>query len=460
VASATTAFGNIFKVEELRKRLAFSLGMMAIYRIGIFITTPGVNSAAMRDNIKVQGGLLGLFNLFSGGALERLSIFALGVMPYVSASIIFQLLTVVVPAIEKLSKEGEAGRRKITQYTRYASVILSIVQGLGIAFFLESQGRSADSVQQGFKIVVADAGSWSFRFITVLSLAAGTAFVMWLGEQITERGIGNGISLIIFSGIVARVPDAIYQSYTFFRGDGGDTKEILALGIVVAMLIITGFIVWMEQGQRRIPIQYAKRVVGRKIYGGTSTHLPLKVNSAGVIPPIFASSMLLIPQTLAGYVPFLKPLADSLTRGDWVYNTMYLALIIFFAYFYTAVQFNPVEVADNMKKHGGYIPGIRPGKQTADYIDRVLSRITFGGALYIAGVCIMPTIMIQQFNVPFYFGGTALLICIGVALDTVRQIEGHLLTRNYEGFTATKGPRIKAREEMGTSVETAPATTP
>jgi preprotein translocase subunit SecY len=229
---------------------------------------------------------------------------------------------------------------------------------------------------------------------------------------------------------------------------------------VVAMLIITGFIVWMEQGQRRIPIQYAKRVVGRKIYGGTSTHLPLKVNSAGVIPPIFASSMLLIPQTLAGYVPFLKPLADSLTRGDWVYNTMYLALIIFFAYFYTAVQFNPVEVADNMKKHGGYIPGIRPGKQTADYIDRVLSRITFGGALYIAGVCIMPTIMIQQFNVPFYFGGTALLICIGVALDTVRQIEGHLLTRNYEGFTATKGPRIKAREEMGTSVETAPATTP
>jgi preprotein translocase subunit SecY len=445
VSAATTAFGNIFKISDLRRRLGFSLAMLAVYRIGIFITTPGVNAAAMKANLKSQGGLLGLFNLFSGGALERLSIFALGIMPYVSAQIIFQLLQVVVPALEKLSKEGELGRRKLTQYTRYSTIVLSIVQGLGISFFLESQGRSAESVQQGAQVVTASPHDWGFRAMTVISLAAGTAFIMWLGEQITERGIGNGISLVIFAGIVARIPDALFQSYTYFSNGGGDSREIMAIVLIAAMVGIIGFIVWMEQGQRRIPVQYAKRVVGRKTYGGQSTHLPLKVNSSGVIPPIFASSLLLFPATLAGWFPFLRSVSEPLQRGGWLYNSLYVALIFFFCYFYTAVVFNPVEVADNMKKHGGYVPGVRPGKQTADYIDRVLSRITFGGAFYIAAVCVLPTILIEQYGVPFYFGGTGLLIVIGVALDTVRQIEGHLITRNYQGFTGTKGPRIRSR---------------
>jgi preprotein translocase subunit SecY len=449
VAGATTAFGNIFKIADLRKRLGFTLLMLGVYRIGIFITTPGVNAEAMKGNLKSQGGLLGLFNLFSGGALERLSIFALGIMPYVSAQIIFQLLQVVVPQFEKLSKEGELGRRKLTQYTRYGTILLSVVQGMGIAFFLESQGRSADSMQQGQQAVTASPHDWGFRLMTVVSLTAGTAFIMWLGEQITERGIGNGISLIIFAGIVARFPDALFQSISFFTGgNGGESKEIQAIILVAVMVAIIAFIVWMEAAQRRIPVQYAKRVVGRKIYGGQSTHLPLKVNSSGVIPPIFASSLLLFPATLAGYFPFLRPVSEALQRGDWLYNSLYILLIVFFCYFYTAVTFNPVEVADNMKKHGGYVPGIRPGKQTADFIDRVLSRITFGGALYIAAVCVLPTILIQQFQVPFYFGGTALLIVVGVALDTVRQIEGHLITRNYEGFTGSKGPRIRARQQM------------
>ncbi len=446
MAAATTAFGNIFRVGDLRKRLGFTLGMLAVYRVGIFITTPGVNAAAMKANLRGSGGLLGLFNLFSGGALERLSIFALGIMPYVSAQIIFQLLQVVVPALEKLSKEGELGRRKLTQYTRYATIGLSIVQGLGIAFFLESQGRSAEGAQAGAQVVTASAGDWGFRLMTVLSLAAGTAFIMWLGEQITEKGIGNGISLMIFAGIVARIPDAIFQAITYFTGGGGDqSKEVEAVVIIGAMLLVIGFIVWVEQGQRRIPVQYAKRVVGRKIYGGQSTHLPLKVNSSGVISPIFASSLLLFPATLAGWFPFLKYVADPLQRGGWLYNSLYVVLIIFFTYFYTAVTFNPVEVADNMKKHGGYVPGIRPGKQTADYIDRVLSRITFGGSIYVAAVCVLPTVLIDQYHVPFYFGGTGLMIVVGVALDTVRQIEGHLITRNYAGFTGTKGPRIRAR---------------
>ena len=453
MAAATTAFGNIFKVADLRKRLGFTLLMLAVYRIGIFVTTPGVNADAMKGNIHSSGGMLGLFNLFSGGALERLSIFALGIMPYVSAQIIFQLLQVVVPALEKLSKEGELGRRKLTQYTRYSTIALSIVQGMGIAFYLESLGRSADSAQQGMHVVTASPHDWGFRLMTVVSLTAGTAFIMWMGEQITERGVGEGISLIIFAGIVARVPDAIFQSFSFFTGtNAGDSKEIEAIVLVAVLLVVTTFIVWMEQGQRRIPVQYAKRVVGRKIYGGQSTHLPLKVNSSGVISPIFASSLLLFPGMVAKLIPFMQPVADALARGDWKYNALYVVLIIFFTYFYTAVTFNPVEVADNMKKHGGYVPGIRPGKQTADYIDRVLSRITFGGALYVAAVCVMPTILIQQFQVPFYFGGTALLIVVGVALDTVSKIEGHLITRNYEGFTGTKGPRIRARQQMASGV--------
>jgi preprotein translocase subunit SecY len=431
----TSSFANMFRIPELRKRLGFTIFMLAVYRLGIFVTTPGVDRIAMRKIVQSSGGLLGLFNLFSGGALEQLSIFALGIMPYISASIILQLLTVVVPALEKMSKEGEIGRRKITQYTRYGSVVLSAIQGFSIAAYLESQ-----------KGVVSEPG-WGFRLITIISLAAGTAFIMWLGEQITERGIGNGISLIIFAGIVARVPDAAYQTVSFYQAHKLDEFKILIIAAV--MFAVIAVIIFFERGQRRIPVQYAKRMVGRKLYGGQSTHLPLKVNTSGVIPPIFASSLLVFPATLAGWFPWLQRLSDEIRPGTWVYNALYVVLIVFFCYFYTAVTFNPVDVADNLKKYGGYIPGIRPGKKTAEYIDRVLSRITFGGAMYLAAVCVLPTILINEFDVPFYFGGTALLIVVGVALDTVQQIEGHLITRHYEGFTGPRGPRIRGRR-MGT----------
>jgi preprotein translocase subunit SecY len=428
---------NIFRIPELRKRLLFSLGMLAVYRLGIFVTTPGVDRIAMRRVVS-QGSLLGLLNFFSGGALEQLSIFALGIMPYVSASIILQLLTVVVPALEKLQKEGELGRRKITQYTRYGTVVLSAIQGYGISTYLETLRDST-----GLS-VVAEPG-WGFRLITMVSLAAGTAFIMWMGEQITERGIGNGISLVIFAGIVARVPAAAYQTFMAYRAPGSQVTELGLLILGIVMMVVIGVIVFVERGQRRIPVQYAKRVVGRKAYGGQSTHLPLKVNTSGVIPPIFASSLLLFPATLAGWFPFLGALQTALSPGTWIYNVIYVALIVFFAYFYTAVTFNPVDVADNLKKNGGYIPGIRPGKSTANYIDHVLSRITFGGAMYLAAICVLPTIITNEFGVTFYFGGTSLLIVVGVALDTVQQIEGHLITRHYEGFTGPRGPRIRGR---------------
>ena len=434
----TSGIANMFRIPELRKRLLFTLGILAVYRLGIFVTTPGVDRVAMRRVVASSGGLLGLFNLFSGGALEQLSIFALGIMPYISASIILQLLTVVIPALEKMQKEGEVGRRKITQYTRYGTIVLSIIQGIGISTYLESLRDNTGLM------VVANPG-WGFRLMTVISLAAGTAFIMWMGEQITERGVGNGISLIIFAGIVARIPDAIYQTYATYRTPGAGLDEFKVIALLALMIATVGIIVFFERGQRRIPVQYAKRVVGRKLYGGQSTHLPLKVNTAGVIPPIFASSVLLFPATLASWFPFLSRLSDEIRPGTWVYNTLYVAMIVFFAYFYTAVTFNPVDVADNLKKYGGYIPGIRPGKTTADYIDHVLSRITFGGAIYIAAVCVLPTLLINQFGVPFYFGGTALLIVVGVALDTVQQIEGHLITRHYEGFTGPRGPRIRGR---------------
>jgi preprotein translocase subunit SecY len=428
---------NIFRIPELRKRLLFSLGMLAVYRLGIFVTTPGVDRIAMRRVVS-QGSLLGLLNFFSGGALEQLSIFALGIMPYVSASIILQLLTVVVPALEKLNKEGELGRRKITQYTRYGTVVLSAIQGYGISTYLETLRDST-----GLS-VVAEPG-WGFRLLTMVSLAAGTAFIMWMGEQITERGIGNGISLVIFAGIVARVPAAAYQTFMAYRAPGSQVTELGLLILGIVMMVVIGVIVFVERGQRRIPIQYAKRVVGRKAYGGQSTHLPLKVNTSGVIPPIFASSLLLFPATLAGWFPFLGALQTALAPGTWIYNVIYVGLIIFFAYFYTAVTFNPVDVADNLKKNGGYIPGIRPGKSTATYIDHVLSRITFGGAMYLSAICVLPTIITNEFGVTFYFGGTSLLIVVGVALDTVQQIEGHLITRHYEGFTGPRGPRIRGR---------------
>ena len=433
---AASALVNIFRIQELRKRLFFSLGMLAVYRLGIYVTTPGVDREAMQ-NVVSSGSLLGLLNFFSGGAFEQLSIFALGIMPYVSASIILQLLAVVVPALEKMQKEGELGRRKITQYTRYVTVVLSALQGYGIATYLESL-RDPSGIS-----VVADPG-WGFRLMTMISLAAGTSFIMWMGEQITERGIGNGISLIIFAGIVARAPRAAFNTYQGFS-TGAAVSELGMLLLVVIMVSVIAAVVFVERGQRRIPIQYAKRMVGRKLYGGQSTHLPLKVNTSGVIPPIFASSLLLFPATLGGWFPSLQGVAQAIQQDPWVYDTLYVVLIIFFAYFYTAVTFNPVDVADNLKKYGGYIPGIRPGTTTADYIDFVLSRITFGGAIYLAVICVLPTVLTNEFNIQFYFGGTSLLIVVGVALDTVQQIEGHLITRHYEGFTGPRGPRIRGR---------------
>jgi len=424
-----SGFANIPKIPELRRRLLFTLGLLAVYRIGVFVTTPGVNREVMKKIVAQSSGtFLGLFNMFSGGALEQLSIFALGIMPYISASIILQLLTVVVPTLERLSKEGEQGRRKINQYTRYGCVILSMVQSFFIATWLESQSYA------GVGQVVTDPG-FGFRFLTMATLTTGTAFIMWLGEQITERGIGNGISLIIFSGIVAA------------KEGTGDLGAIDLAVVALVVVIVVAVIIFFERGQRRIPVQYAKRVVGRKMYGGQSTHLPLKVNTSGVIPPIFASSILLFPAQIANFIqtPWMQSFADALRFTDWRYNVLYVALIIFFCYFYTAVTFNPVDVADNMKKYGGFIPGIRPGKKTAEYIDKVLTRITFGGAIYISAVCVLPQLLQSHLKVPFYFGGTGLLIVVGVALDTVQQIESHLITRHYEGFTGPKGPRIRGR---------------
>ncbi len=432
-----SGFDSIAKIPELRRRLTFTLLLLAVYRIGVAVPTPGINGQALADFFaQAQGTLFGMFNLFSGGALEQLSVFALGIMPYISASIIFQLLTVVIPYLERLSKEGEMGRKKITQYTRYATVILSVIQGFGISFGLEKmQGPVGEAI-------VINPG-WQFRLMTVITLTSGTAFIMWLGEQITERGIGNGISLIIYAGIVARIPSAIGNSYELLRT--GELGPFLVLLVTAIMVSVVGAIIFMERGQRKIPIQYAKRVVGRKIYGGQSTHLPLKVNTSGVIPPIFASSLLMFPLTIANFMenPITNAVNNYMAPGALLYNLFYVGLIIFFCYFYTAVVFNPVDVADNLRKFGGYIPGIRPGKNTAEHIDRVLSRITLGGALYVAAVCVLPTILMSRFNVPFYFGGTALLIVVGVALDTIAQIESHMLSRHYEGFI--KGGKLKGR---------------
>ncbi len=433
-----SVIGNLSKIPELRKRILFTVVMLGIYRIGVFVTVPGVDRGIVQQLMGSASGFLGLFNMFSGGALAQMSVFALGIMPYISASIIMQLMAVVVPAVERLQKEGELGRRKITQYTRYGSVLLSVVQGMGISFYLES-------LKSGIgEPVVVNAG-WGFRLLTIISLTAGTAFIMWLGEQITERGIGNGISLIICAGIVAAFPDAMFNVINYVK-KGIMTPMVLMVVALIAVAVIY-VIVFFERGQRRIPVQYARRVVGRKMYGGQSTHLPLKVNSAGVIPPIFASSILLFPATIANFiqVPFMQDVKNMFNPSSWVYSTMYVLLIIFFCYFYTAVTFNPIDVADNLKKYGGYIPGIRPGKQTASYIDKVLSRITFGGAIYISAICVLPTIMYSEFNVPFYYGGTSLLIVVGVALDTVAQIETHLITRHYDGITGPKGPRIRGR---------------
>jgi len=432
--SVFSSFQNIFKIPELKNRVIFTLALLTVYRIGSHIPTPGINGEELSKFLAEKGGaLMGFFDMFSGGALAKVTIFALGIMPYISASIIFQLLTVVIPAIGKLAKEGEAGRKKITRYTRYGTVVISAIQSMGIAVGLESMAQGAFIQSPG----------WSFRLMTMITLTSGTAFIMWLGEQITERGIGNGISLIIFAGIVARFPNAVVSTVRLMKA--GELSIFFVIFLVVMMVGIVGVIIFMERGQRKIPVQYAKRLVGRKVYGGQSTHLPLKINTSGVIPPIFASSIIMFPATIAGFIsiPWVQGVAKQLAPGTILYTVLYVGMIFFFAYFYTAIVFNPVDIADNLKKYGGFIPGIRPGQKTSEYIYRVLSRLTFVGAIYLAVVCIIPEILIRRFNVPFYFGGTSLLIVVGVALDTVSQIESHLLTRSYEGFL--KKGRIKGR---------------
>jgi preprotein translocase subunit SecY len=431
-------FSNAGRMPELRKRIVFTAGALAVYRLGCHVPTPGIDGAALAQFFAAaQNNILGLVNLFSGGALERFSIFALGIMPYISASIIFQLLTVVIPYLEKLSKEGELGRRKITQYTRYGTVVLSLVQSFFIAAGLETIQAP------GGASVVFDPG-WGFRLMTMVTLTTGTAFIMWLGEQMTERGIGNGISMIIFSGIVAALPNAVLHMLEFVRQR--ELSVFAAIFMVVLAVVVVAAIIFMERGQRRIPVQYAKRVVGRRVYSGQSSHLPLKINTAGVIPPIFASSVLLFPASIAGMFRenwIAQRVSQALAPGSLVYSLVDVALIIFFCYFYTAVTFNPTDVSDNLKKFGGYIPGIRPGQRTAEYIDRILSRITLPGALYVAAVCVLPTVLISQLRVPFYFGGTALLIVVGVALDTIAAMETHMISRSYEGFM--KRGRIRGR---------------
>ncbi len=430
-------FQNIFKIPELKKRILFTLAMLAVYRIGAHIPTPGINGAALAEFFaSTQGTILGFFDMFSGGALSRLTIFALGIMPYISASIILQLLTIVWPHLEKLKKEGEQGQKKITQYTRYGTVLLSIVQSTGISIGLEAM-RSPTGA-----LIVPEPGL-SFRLMTILTLTAGTSFIMWLGEQISERGIGNGISLIIFAGIVAGTPAAIINSFRLLGT--GELQPFAMILLLLFMVFVVGVIVFFESGQRKIPIQYAKRIVGRKMYGGQSTHLPLKINTSGVIPPIFASSIIMFPATIAQFIdhPWMTTISANLTPATLIYSLVFIGAVFFFCYFYTAIIFNPVDVADNMKKHGGFVPGIRPGGRTSEYIDKILSRITFCGAIYLSLICVLPDYLIRYMNIPFYFGGTSLLIVVGVSMDTMQQIESHLHMRSYEGFM--KKGKLKGR---------------
>jgi preprotein translocase subunit SecY len=452
---------NIFSIPDLRKRVLFTFLLLAVYRLGSFIPIPGVDPVAMAEfTNQAKGTILGFLNLFSGGALGRMTIFALGIMPYISASIILQLLTVVWPYLEKLSKEGEMGRKKITQWTRYGTVVISVIQSLGISFFLEKT-----SAPGGLPLVPHP--GWAFRFLTVLTLTTGCAFVMWLGEQITERGVGNGISLIIFAGIVVGLPRAILNTFEDLRT--GAMSIITAVIFIVFAVIVVGAIVLMERAQRRIPVQYAKRVVGRRMYGGQSTYLPLRLNTGGVIPVIFAASILSFPQSIGQMVdnPIIRQITQALAWGQPLYNLVYFTAIIFFCYFYTSIIFNPQDTAENMRKYGGFIPGIRPGQRTGDFIDMVLTRITLVGAIYLAMVAILPEILITGFkvatipviggpldaflprwfteglNVKFYFGGTSLLIVVGVAMDTVQQIEAQMVMRHYDGFV--KGRRMRGR---------------
>jgi preprotein translocase subunit SecY len=454
---------NIFAVSDLRKRVLFTLGLLAVYRVGGHIPTPGVNSEALALIAEqAKGTMFGLYDMFSGQNLSQMTIFALGIMPYISASIILQLLTVVWPYLERLSKEGELGRRKITQYTRYGTILLAVVQAFGIALYLEHQTNIAGGLP-----LVYNPG-WFFRFMTVLTLTSGTGFIMWLGEQITERGIGNGMSLIIFAGIVVNFPHAVLATIDQMRV--GTIGLFSVLLLIVLMVAVVAAIIFVERGHRRVTVQYAKRVVGRRMYGGSSTHIPLKVNTGGVIPVIFASSILAFPITMRGmFAPgsFVQRAIDQVDYGMPLHNLLYLVGIIFFCYFYTAIIFNPDDVAENMRKYGGFIPGIRPGKRTAEYIDTILTRITLVGAIYLALVALLPQFLISGFKVApipfigetldryiptfitqgigvqFYFGGTSLLIIVGVAMDTVQQVESQLIMRHYDGFM--KKTRIRGR---------------
>ncbi len=430
-SGAAPALGGLGRSSELRQRLLFVLGAVLVFRIGSFIPVPGIDPVALEQLFDQQRGtILDMFNMFSGGALSRFSIFAIGIMPYISASIIMQLLTVVHPKLEQLKKEGEAGRRKITQYTRYGTVVLATFQSLGVAIALESQAAGGASV-------VISAGL-AFRLTTVVTLVTGTIFLMWLGEQVSERGVGNGISIIIFAGIVAGLPSAIGGTLELART--GELHILLVLFILALALGVTAFVVFVERGQRRITVNYAKRQVGRRMYAGQSSHLPLKLNMAGVIPPIFASSIILFPATIGGWfgssegLTWLSDLAQTLSPGQPLYVLMYAAAIIFFCFFYTALVFNPRDTADNLKKSGAFIPGVRPGEQTAKYIDQVMTRLTAAGAIYITGVCLLPEFMIVQWNVPFYFGGTSLLIIVVVVMDFMAQVQSHLMSHQYEGL--------------------------
>lgn len=446
-----SALTNSFKIPDLKRRLLVTAFLLAIYRTGCYIPTPGIDGSALAEFFariaKSQGGtLFGLINMFSGGAMEHMTIFALGIMPYISSSIIMQLLTAVIPALEKLVKEGRAGYEKINQYTRYGTVALAVVQSFFIALWLENPARF-----EGLRIVMHP--GWGFRLATVLTLATGTIFIMWLGEQIQERGIGNGISLVIAAGIISRIPVALSQLFFMMssRTTGAGQVEIWKLLIMLALWVaVVVAVVWITQGQRKIPVQYARRIVGRKIYGGQSTYIPLKVDTAGVIAIIFAQSIILFPATIASFVPnpAFQRWAQSLSRGHLFYNIFYAGLIIFFCYFYTAIVFNPVDLSENMKKYGGFIPGIRPGVSTSEFLNYVMTRITLAGAVFIAFIAIFPDMMMAWMRLPSYviasfFGGTTLLILVGVMLDTIKQIESHLLMHHYEGFI--KAGRIKGR---------------
>ncbi|HZF09866.1 MAG TPA: preprotein translocase subunit SecY [Thermoanaerobaculia bacterium] len=455
------SFRNIFSIPDLRKRVLFTFGLLAVYRIGCQIPTPGIDPKVLIEFMRsAEQTFLGFASTFTGGSLRRMALFALGIMPYITASIILQLLTVVWPYLEKLSKEGELGRRKITQYTRYGTVVISIIQGMGIALFLERA-----PVPGGAQLVPSP--GWGFRFMTVITLTTGTAFVMWLGEQISERGVGNGISLIIFAGIVVGVVPAIANTAASMQSGNMNIFKILAL--LILMVVVVAFVVYMERAQRRIPVQYAKRVVGRKIYGGQSTYLPLRVNTGGVIPVIFASSVIMVPSTLAATFPnnqYVQDITGYLKYGEPLYYLIQVVAIVFFSYFYVSIIFNPADLAENMRKYGGFIPGIRPGKRTEEYIDRILTRLTLVGSLYLAAVSILPEFLLTGVHfrnaaiadfltranldwittgmgINFYFGGTSLLIVVGVAMDTIQQIESQLVMRNYEGFM--KKGRIRGR---------------